>query len=52
MQQTEKGECENLILRDLEAEGYLALFLVHTLVGQPAEQYRRPMGRQECLEEG
>jgi hypothetical protein len=36
MQQKEKGECENLILRNLGVEGYLALFLIHTLVGQPS----------------
>src|SRR5258708_3575556 len=42
MQQRRKGECENQFLRDLEAEGNLALLLIHALIGQPAKKY--PVG--------
>src|SRR6266481_5541757 len=34
-----KGECVNSILRDLEAEGNLALLLIHALIGQPAKEH-------------
>ncbi len=37
MRQRQEGECENLLSRDLEVERDLALLLIHTLVGQPAE---------------
>ena len=37
MQWKEKGEYKNLLLRDLEIEGDLAFFFIHTLVCQPAK---------------
>jgi hypothetical protein len=37
MQRKEKGEYKNLLLPDLEVQGDLALFFVHTLVCQPAK---------------
>src|SRR5260370_32316425 len=39
MQLGRKGECENQFLRDLVAEGNLALLLVHALIGQPAKEH-------------
>src|SRR5438552_3740317 len=39
MQPGRKGECENQFLRDLEAEGNLALLLIHALIGQPAKEH-------------
>jgi len=30
---------KNLLLRDLEGEGYLALLLIHALIGQPAKEH-------------
>src|SRR5882757_5156952 len=39
MQLGRKGEYENWFLRDLEAEGDLALLLVHSLIGQPAKEH-------------
>ena len=39
MQPGRKGECENQLFRDLEAEGNLALLLIHALIGQPAKEH-------------
>src|ERR1700730_11726667 len=39
MQLGRKGECENPFLADLEAEGNLALLLIHALIGQPAKEH-------------
>jgi hypothetical protein len=38
MQQRGKGECENMILTNLEGEGDLAFLFIHALVGQPAKK--------------
>jgi hypothetical protein len=42
MQPGRKGECENQLFRDLEAEGDLALLFIHALIGQPAKEH--PVG--------
>src|SRR5437879_4976162 len=42
MQLGRKGEYEISFSGDLEAEGNLALLLIHTLIGQPPEEY--PVG--------
>src|ERR1700688_2341142 len=39
MQPGRKGECENPFLRDLEAEGNLALLLIHTLIRQTTKEH-------------